>query len=154
MKKPIDSYTESSTLAMPEHANTIGTIFGGHLLNLMDETSAICARRHSEARVTTVSVESVTFFKPIQVGHVITVTAILCRTFTTSMDVQVEVWASNTYNGDKFLAAKAYFIIVGMTKDHKPCKLPELHAETPEELKRWDQAGARRKARKERRENN
>ncbi|MFM8450697.1 MAG: acyl-CoA thioesterase, partial [Haliscomenobacter sp.] len=55
-------------MVMPNDANPMGNLMGGNLLRWMDIISGICAGKHCEAHVVTVSVDHVSFTLPIHVG--------------------------------------------------------------------------------------
>jgi acyl-CoA hydrolase len=143
-KTPSQSHADLSCLAIPADANTIGTVFGGRLMELMDMTVAICARRHSHKRVATVKVESLHFHEPLRVGHVINVLAVMNRSFHTSMDITVTVTGEDTYKDQRFMAASGVFIVIGLDDENKPTPVPELVPESEEEKQRWEEAGRRR----------
>lgn len=148
-KTVTESATETSYLALPADANTIGSIFGGRIMEMMDMTAAICARRHSNLRVVTVAVEGMRFYQPLQVGLVIKFLASVNRAFSSSMEVGIKVMGEDTYLGQEFHAASAYFVIVGLDEKGKPAKAPELVPETEAEKRRWQEAEERRQKRKE-----
>lgn len=148
IKNVPDSQVEMAYLALPSDANTIGMIFGGRILHLMDTAAAIAARRHSNLRVVTIAVDKVRFLVPIRVGHVITLLASVNRTFMTSMEVGVKVIAEDTYQGKRFHAASAYFIFVGTNENSKPSSIPEIQPQQDDEKRRWHEAGQRRESRR------
>ena len=153
-KVPADSLTEISFIAKPSDANSIGTVFGGRILERMDETAAICARRHSNVRVSTVAVDQVEFYRTLKVGHVVRLVARLTRSFRTSMEMKIDVFGQDTYAGEEFLAASAYFVIVGLDENGQPTAVPELKPQTETERALWEEAGVRRENRKQRRKRN
>ncbi len=59
------------TMAMPADTNSNGDIFGGWIMSQMDIGGGILAKEIATGRVATVSVEGMTFYRPVQVGHVI-----------------------------------------------------------------------------------
>ncbi|MBN2413023.1 acyl-CoA thioesterase [candidate division KSB1 bacterium] len=148
IKTPDKSYTEWSVIARPKDANSIGTIFGGRIMDWMDMTASICARRHSNLKVSTVAVENLHFAKPLKVGLVIKICAVINRTFGSSMEVNVDVFGEDTYNNNKsFKAVTAQFIIAAVDDSYRPVKVPELKPESAEQIKRWEEAGERRNKR-------
>ncbi|NOY61419.1 MAG: acyl-CoA thioesterase [Calditrichaeota bacterium] len=148
-KAPSDSITETSFIATPADTNSIGSVFGGRIMQHLDMTAAICARRHSNARVTTVAVNKLKFLKPLRVGHVVKITAKMTRAFKTSMEVQTKVYGEDTYADETFLAATAFFTIVGMDEKNNPIPIPDLMPQSEEELNAWKEAGGRRKGKNE-----
>jgi len=139
------SKTEISIIARPSDANSIGTVFGGRIMELMDMAAAICARRHSRLQVVTYKVSDMNFIKPIRIGNVMKIEAFVTRTFHTSMEVAVNVFAEDTYKNGIFLAANGFFNIVTMNEDNEPAKMPQFIPRTEEEKMRWEEAGQRRK---------
>jgi acyl-CoA hydrolase len=143
-KKLQDSLTEVSIIARPEDANTIGTVFGGRIMYWMDMAAAVCARRHSNLRVVTASVDGMQFLAPLKVGQVMRLVAHINRAFASSMEIEVNVYGEDTYRAEEFLAAKAFFNIVVFDQQDRPAKVPEFIPQGPEEQQRWEQAGRRR----------
>lgn len=48
MKRVEDSVTEQSHLLFPRELNANGRLFGGRLLEWIDETAGLVAKRHAE----------------------------------------------------------------------------------------------------------
>lgn len=147
-KTPSQSRTEISRIVRPLDANTLGTGYGGYIMDWMDMAASICARRHTNLRVNTVMVESLRFKKPIRIGHVAKIVAVATRSFNTSMEVKVDLYDEDTYNDTIELAGTATFVLVGLDDKCRPTKVPELVPETEEEKQLWLQAGERREKRK------
>ncbi|MDZ7295708.1 MAG: acyl-CoA thioesterase [candidate division KSB1 bacterium] len=137
---------ESSFIAMPGDANTIGSVFGGRILQLMDMVATIAARRHTGTRVATVAVHQVRFLKPITVGQVMVVKASVNRVFGSSMEVGVKVWAEDTYAGTVYHACSGYFVFVALGEDGRPQRVGDVALETEDDRRRWQEAGDRRKS--------
>ncbi|TDM81816.1 acyl-CoA thioesterase, partial [Lactobacillus crispatus] len=60
-------------MAMPADTNAHGDIFGGWLLSQMDVGGGIMAAKVAKLRTVTVSIETMTFRKPVYVGDVVSV---------------------------------------------------------------------------------
>src|SRR5690606_41951942 len=56
-------------LMIPAYANFGGKIHGGILLSLMDKVAYAAASKHSGAYCVTVSVDTVDFLQPVEVGE-------------------------------------------------------------------------------------
>lgn len=147
-KSPGESRTEVSRIVRPLDANTMGTGYGGYIMDWMDMTASICARRHSNLRVNTVSVENLRFDRPLIIGHVAKIIACVTRTFSTSMEVLVNLFDEDTFRATTIPAGSAIFILVGMDENCKPAQVPELIPETDDEKALWEKAGKRRIRRK------
>jgi acyl-CoA hydrolase len=146
-KTPSESLTIMNELVLPNDTNTLNNLMGGRLLHWMDIVSAITAQKHSNRIVVTAAVDSVSFKASIRLGDVVTLQAKISRTFTTSMEVYIEVWAENIPKGDKFKCNDAYFTFVAVDGNGKPLPVPELVPETDEERKRYEGALRRRQLR-------
>ncbi|VFP83240.1 acyl-CoA thioester hydrolase YciA [Candidatus Erwinia haradaeae] len=119
------------TLAMPADTNANGDIFGGWLMSQMDLGGAILAKELSMGRVVTVSIERMTFLKPVSVGDVVTCHAHCIRTGTTSMTMQVELWVKKVSSqpfGHHYCSTEAIFIYVAVDcNGHpRPYKMSEV----------------------------
>jgi acyl-CoA hydrolase len=139
-----DSESILSVIARPGDANTNGTIFGGRLMEWMDMIAAICARRHTQLRVATVSVSELHFYRAVRVGDVVTLEARMTCTFQSSLETEVCLFAENTFKAERQLAASAFFKIVGLNEALEPVRIPQLVPETDIEKRRWQEARARR----------
>ena len=65
-KKISESKTIMTEMVMPNDTNPMGNLMGGNLMKWMDIVAAICAGKHCQAQVVTVSVDHVSFQKPRQ----------------------------------------------------------------------------------------
>lgn len=96
IKTVLDSKSIMTEMIMPNDTNPLGNLMGGNLMRWMDIAAAICANRHAEAFCVTVSVDHISFYKSIKLGQVITVESTITRAFNTSMEVYVQVFASDS----------------------------------------------------------
>lgn len=78
-------------MMMPRDTNAQGTIFGGVILSYVDQAGAIEARKHGQARVVTVAMDSVEFKQPVFVGDVLSLYTRTLQVGRTSVRVRVEV---------------------------------------------------------------
>lgn len=78
---------------LPRDTNAHGTIFGGHILSLIDQAGAIGAHRQGAARVVTVAMREVIFKHPVRTGDIVSCYASLVRKGKTSITVNVRVVA-------------------------------------------------------------
>ncbi len=105
------------TLAMPADTNPYGDIFGGWLLGQMDIAGGIFASTLAHGRCATVSVESMTFRKPVYVGDVICVYTELIRIGRTSITLRVEAWVIRRGETGRILVTEGNFIYVALDKE-------------------------------------
>lgn len=147
-KKISDSRTIMTEMIMPNDTNPIHNLMGGNLLRWMDVAAGICAGKHCESYVVTVSVDHVSFDKPIPLGDVITLKCVVTRAFNTSVEIYVEVFSSDIKGNNTRRCNDAYFTFVAVDDNKKrPVKVPPVLALTAEEIKRYDEALQRRQMR-------
>ena len=113
-------------------------------MNWMDITAAISAQRHSNRTSVTASVNNVSFNNPIPRGSVVTIEANISRSFNSSMEIFLDVWAEDTLSGEKTKCNEAIYTFVAVSKLGKPVKVPEVIPETKIEKIRFDGALRRR----------
>jgi acyl-CoA hydrolase len=149
-KKTSESFTIMTEMIMPNDTNPINNLMGGNLLRWMDIAGGICAGKHCERYVVTASVDNVSFAQPIRLGDVITIEASVSRAFTSSVEIYVEVFASDIRGFGRRRCNNAYYTFVALNPDDlKPIKdsVPELIPETDEQRERFAGAMRRRELR-------
>lgn len=123
MKKTPKGELTIQTLAMPGDTNPNGDIFGGWIVSQMDLAAGILAKRKSHGRVATVAIDSMSFLKPVQVGDIISCHVQLVKTGTTSLTMNVEVWAVPAAEHEGYLVTEGVFVFVAIDQYGKPRKL-------------------------------
>jgi acyl-CoA thioesterase YciA len=89
---------------MPADVNQHGDIFGGWIMAQVDIAGGVLAARRARGRVATVAVNSFTFKQPVMVGDLVSFFAEIARVGTTSITVDVEVFAQR--NPDDLVTVK------------------------------------------------
>ena len=111
-------------LMMPRDTNAHGTIFGGHILSLLDQAGAIAAHGIGARKVVTVAVREVVFKSPVQVGDIVSCYVEVTRRGKTSLTVQVRVFAEDPMTRDNVEVTTAELVYVHVDGAGKPCPLP------------------------------
>jgi len=142
-----ESYVTMTELVLPNDTNTLNNLMGGRLMHWMDIVSAIAAQKHSNRIVVTASVDNVSFGKPIQLGNVVTLRAQVTRSFSSSMEVRIDVVAEDIPNSKKFESNSAYFTFVAVDQSGRPIDVPEAIPETDQEKEYFAGALRRRQLR-------
>lgn len=147
-KKVSESHTVMTEMIMPNDTNPMGNLMGGYLMRWMDIVAAICAGRHCEAHVVTAAVDHISFQKPIRLGEVITLEASVTRSFNSSVEVYVEVFANDIKGQNPRRCNHAYFTFVALDDSKKtPIPAPPVLALSSEELNLYEGAARRREIR-------
>jgi acyl-CoA hydrolase len=138
-----------TVLMTPDMANFTGNVHGGSVLKLLDQVAYACASRYAGRYVVTLSVDQVIFRQPIYVGELVTFRASVNHTGTSSMEVGIKVLAENIRTQAVRHANSCYFTMVALDDAHKPVPVPPLQPSTPDELRRYEAAIARKQLRRE-----
>ncbi|HET6567527.1 MAG TPA: acyl-CoA thioesterase [Rhodothermales bacterium] len=146
-KTVTQSRCEMNEIVLPNDTNGLGNLMGGRLLYYMDVCAAIAAQRHANQICVTASVDTVEFHAPIQQGEIVHIVAQVNRAFTTSMEVELNVWAENPRAQTRRKCNRAYYTMVALDETGKPVAAPSIHPETDEEQERYDDAARRRELR-------
>lgn len=147
-KKIADSETTMTELVMPNDTNPLGNLMGGNLMRWMDIACGICAARHSGAYCVTASVDHVSFQQPIHLGDTVSLHAKVTRAWNTSVEVFVEVFASDMLGTYTHKSNHAYFTFVAVDREtQKPIPIPGVQPLTNEEELLFESASRRRELR-------
>jgi acyl-CoA hydrolase len=146
--KPVaQSRVTLTQLMLPQHANALGHVHGGVIMKMVDETAAISAMRHAQRPCVTVAIDSMTFRQRVNVGELLSCTASVNYIGTTSIEVGVRVSAEDPIRGTLTHTNSAYLLFVALGDDDRPCAVPALQLQTPEEERRFRDGKARQEHR-------
>ncbi len=146
-KSPKNSFTIMNELVLPNDTNTLNNLMGGRLLHWMDIAAAISGQKHCNRIVVTASVDNVSFKQPIKLGDVITIEAKVTRSFNTSVEIRLDVWAENIPSGSRVKSNEAYYTFVAIDEEGNTIPVPELKPETADEILLFEGALRRRQLR-------
>ena len=143
-KTPKESRATLTEIVLPNDTNNLNNLMGGRLLHWMDITAAITANRHAQRTCVTASVNNVSFEHPIPRGSIVTLEANISRSFSSSMEIFIDVWIEDTLSGTKTKCNEAIYTFVAVNDMGKPAKVPQVIPETELEKNRFDGALRRR----------
>ncbi len=112
------------TVAMPHDTNPAGDIFGGWVLSQMDIAAGICAGQRAQSRVVTVSIEKMSFIRPIKVGDILGVYTKVAEVGRTSMVIAVQAWVRRGRIGTREKVTEASFKFVALDADGAAKPIP------------------------------
>lgn len=143
-KTPADSIAILTEIVLPNDTNNLDNLMGGRLLYWMDITAAITAQRHCNRTSVTASVNNVSFNHPIPRGSIVTIEGKISRSFNSSMEIFLDVWAEDSLSGEKTKCNEAIYTFVAVNNMGRPVKVPLVKPETKLEKLRYDGALRRR----------
>jgi acyl-CoA hydrolase len=99
-----ECYTDEGTapsatlclLAAPTDVNWSGKVGGGRVMRWMDEAASVCGADWTGAQVITSYIAGIRFYRPINIGHVIDLTARILHTGPRSIHASIHVTTRDT----------------------------------------------------------
>jgi acyl-CoA hydrolase len=141
------SQSEMTEVILPNDANTLGNLLGGRLMHFIDVTGAIAAFRHTRTHVVTAAMDHIDFIEPVHVGDLLILKSSVNRAFNTSVEVGVKVWVEHPLSGVLLHVASAYLVFVAIDDKGRRVRVPQIRPETPDEIRRYNDALRRREYR-------
>ena len=142
-----DSATETVEVVLPNDSNPLGFMLGGAVMHRIDITGAIACHRHTNTLALTAGVDGLEFLHPIKIGDMVILKSRVTCTFTTSLEVEVEVFSEEIVTGTRRLTSRAYLTFVSIDENGKPQQIAPLLIESPDDEERCRQAHQRRESR-------
>ena len=105
---------------MPSDSNSNGDIFGGWIMSQVDIAGAIPVVQLVDGRVATVAVNSFVFKQPVFIGDLVSFYATIKKIGTTSVTVNVEVFAQRKARMEIVKVTNANLTYVHIDKNGKP----------------------------------
>lgn len=115
------SRTSHFKVIFPNTTNHYNTLFGGKVLELMDEVAFISATRFSRKKVVTISSDKIDFKEPIPADTIVELVAQVCSVGTTSLQVRVEIFQEEMYRPHtRRRSITGQFTFVALDHNNKP----------------------------------
>ena len=143
-KRATESATEMVQMVLPNDANPLGFVLGGTVMHLIDIAGAIACHRHTRTLLVTAAVDDLQFLHSIKVGDLIILQSRVTCVFTTSLEVQVDVFSEETLTGTRRMTSTAFLTFVAIDKDGAKIPVAPLLVETEDERRVCDEAHRRR----------
>ena len=146
--KPVSaSKVEMTELVLPGQTNTLGNIFGGRVMQLIDIAAGVTATRHARKTVVTVFVDQLHFKKPIKMGQIVILHSRIEYAGKTSMEIGVDVFSEDPLTGEQIHATTAHLTFVALNQKGEPAPVPSLILESELDKKLFEQAKIRKQQR-------
>ncbi len=126
LRLPDDRQLVMRVQPMPADANGNGDIFGGWIMAQVDLAGAVLPARIAKGRIATVAVNQFIFKQPVSIGDLLSFYAKVERIGTTSVTVNVEVYAErNPANLHVVKVTEANLTYVAITREGLPRAIPK-----------------------------
>ncbi len=149
-KKVEESRIEQVYQVRPEHLNGAGRLFGGKLMEWIDELAGLVGIRHAQQDVITASVDNLRFIRGAYLKDLIVLVGRVTFVGRTSMEVRVDTYVESL-DGTRKPINRAYLTLVAVDANGNPVRVPGLVIETEAEKAEWEAGMKRREMRKQRR---
>lgn len=119
------SQTHVFKVVFPNITNHHNTMFGGTVMEMMDEVAFMTATRFARKSFVTVSCDRIDFKKPIPADTLVELIGKVKYVGNSSLKVNVEVFVEEMYEEKRERAVAGDFTLVALDKDKKPVKIFE-----------------------------
>ena len=144
-----ESLVETVHIVRPNHLNGANRLFGGILMQWIDEVAAIVAKRHCNGNVTTASVDNLTFLQGAYLDDLVVIKGKMTWVGNSSMEVCVDTYVESP-NGERNRINNAHFMMVALDENDRPVHVPPLILQTEDEHLAWEHGLERRRIRMQR----
>jgi acyl-CoA hydrolase len=138
-----DSQTELQRLVLPPDTNIYNDLYGGRLVEWIDNVAAIVAAKHCRRRTVTGSIDRLFFLSPIHLGDIVSLYGRINYVTKKTMEIEVDVYSENAITGDRSFTTTCFLTYVAINQDGKAIEVPQLKLETDEERERFRQGELR-----------
>lgn len=115
-------------LAEPGDVNFGGKVHGGAVMKWIDQAGYTCAAGWTGTYCVTVYLGGLHFLAAIHVGELVELQALVIRTGRTSLDVAVDVYASDPKRRERRRTGHCVIVFVALDVEGRPCPVPPWKA--------------------------
>jgi len=119
------SETHVFKVVFPNTTNHHNTMFGGKVMEMMDEVAFMTATRFARKSFVTVSCDRIDFNRPIPADTLVELIGRVKYVGNSSLKVSVEIFIEEMYLDSREKAVNGDFTLVAIGDDKKPVKIFE-----------------------------
>ena len=117
------SETHVFKVVFPNITNHHKTMFGGTVMEMMDEVAFMTATRFARKSFVTVSCDRIDFKNPIPADTLVELIGKVKYVGNTSLKVSIDVFVEDMYNESREKAVSGDFTLVAIDKDKKATRI-------------------------------
>lgn len=121
-------------LAQPTDVNFGGKVHGGAVMKWIDQAGYACAVGWSGFYCVTAYIGGIRFYKPIFIGQIVEVKAVVIYTGTSSMHVAIEVSATDAKTGSRKKTAQCVVVFVAVDEGGDKVQVPRWEPVEPADI--------------------
>lgn len=118
-----ESETHVFKVVFPNTTNHHNTMFGGKVMEMMDEVAFMTATRFARKSFVTVSCDRIDFKKPIPADTLVELIGRVKYVGKTSLKVGVEIFVEEMYDNTREKAVSGDFTLVAIDKNKRPLRI-------------------------------
>lgn len=118
-----DSITRVCKVVFPNITNHHNTMFGGTVMEMMDEVAFMTATRFARKSFVTVSCDKIDFKKPIPADTIVELIGKVKYVGNTSVKVNVEIFVEEMFAQTRHKAVSGDFTLVAINDEKRPEKI-------------------------------
>ena len=130
----------------PGDINALNTLFGGHLMSIMDRAAGLAASKFAHEEFVTVSVDALKFQRPAYQGDIIRTIGRVVWTSPRTVGVLVRSCRMTRSDWEPEQICSGYFFMVAIDDEMRPISVPQFTPTSDEEVSLWNDAKAARDA--------
>ncbi|MGQ0794263.1 MAG: acyl-CoA thioesterase [Deltaproteobacteria bacterium] len=109
----------------PEHANNLGTLHGGRLMDWIMLAASITSSRLAKGITVLGNADSIDFINPVRVGEILILDSWVEYVGTSSMEIGVRVRSENPETGELKHTTSSHLAFVAVDNDGKPREIKQ-----------------------------
>ena len=117
-------------LAEPGHVNFGGKVHGGAVMKWIDQAGYTCAAGWTGEYCVTLYVGGLHFLKPIRVGEIVELRALVIHTGRTSLHIAIDIYAGDPKEATKTRCGHCVIVFVALGEDGRPRPVPSWEPKT------------------------
>ena len=125
-KKVSESMVQTVHMVRPNHLNAAGRLFGGMLMQWIDEVAGLVGKRHTHMNVITASVDNLRFLRGAYQRDVVVIIGQVTYVGNTSMEVKVDTY-KESLEGERTPINHAFFTMVALDENDKRLRFQGLN---------------------------
>lgn len=111
-------------LAEPSHVNFGGKVHGGAVMKWIDQAGYTCAAGWTGEYCVTLYVGGLHFIRPIRVGEIVELRALVIHTGRTSLHIAIDIYARDPKVPDLTRTGHCVIVFVSLSEDGRPQRVP------------------------------
>jgi acyl-CoA hydrolase len=115
-----DTALEMVQLVLPEHANVLGSLYGGMMMNWITTAATMAAMRLARGSVVLGSMDDLDFLHAVAIGNVVTLRAQVEHVGTASLEVGVDVRSEDPRDGRARLTTASHLAMIAVDDAGRP----------------------------------